>query len=198
MIQDIPVPKSLPVTAMMRLGKAISTTTTSPKSIELSEFDIHSMMWSCPQIIPFTIESNEFARGGFRAAFKATSYAPQSAGKTYAVKHYLADTLDAIRSVNETPENHTCSSVQMHVLAKYFADLVTLSVEKSNLKDIFHRTSYQALSFNGRKDSNTLLKIAFFLITYFPSATLNKQKVKAGGTVMYDQILSSFKNISAV
>ncbi len=112
-----PFPKSLPVTTMMKLGKAISTTSTPPISIEISKSDIDTLQWSCFQSVEFTVEESEFARGGFRAAFKPTSMSSMSLGKQLIVKHYLPETLTAIQSLNETTEIHARKSVQMMALA---------------------------------------------------------------------------------
>lgn len=112
-----PFPKSLPVTTIMKLGKAISTKTTPPISIEVSKFDIDSLQWSCFQSVEFAVEESEFARGGFRAALKATSVSSMFLGKQLVIKHYLPETLKVIQSVNETTEIHARKSVQMIALA---------------------------------------------------------------------------------
>ncbi len=77
-----PCPRSLSVTAMMKLGKAISTAAQPPVSIEVSQFNIKQLRWFAPILAYFDIEKTEFTRGGFRAAFKATSKSPPFRGGT--------------------------------------------------------------------------------------------------------------------
>ena len=61
---------------MIKLGNAITATDTLQEVVEVSAFDIKSMIWSTPASAHFTIEKEMFAQGGFRAAYKATSFTP--------------------------------------------------------------------------------------------------------------------------
>lgn len=136
-----PCPRSLSVTAMMKLGTAISTAAPPPVSIEVSQFDMEQLRWSAPVLAYFDIEKTEFARGGFRAAVKATSKSPPfRGGTTYIVKFYHPGTLRAISAVNDSTEDHARKSVQMHVLAKNFADQITVQVAKEQKQEVFGKT----------------------------------------------------------
>lgn len=135
--QPTPVPKSIQVTAMMKLGKAISATESSHEILDVSAFHIDGMVWSAPVSAHFTIEKEEFAKGGFRFAFKATSKSPHFEGKTYIVKRFLPETIEIINAVNETQEDHARKSVQMHALAKKFAQQVATKVEKDGNGSVF-------------------------------------------------------------
>ena len=70
------IPKSLPITAMLKLGKPIDATESINETIEISIFRIDEMVWSAPSCVNFAIEKEEFSRGGFRTAHKATSNSP--------------------------------------------------------------------------------------------------------------------------
>ena len=66
------------------------------KAIEISIFRIGEMVWSAPSSVNFAIEKEEFSRGGFRTAHKATSNFPHFEGKTYVVKYFLPATVEII------------------------------------------------------------------------------------------------------
>ena len=132
-----PVPKSLGVTSMVKLGKAIKATDTLPDVVEVSAFDIKSMIWSPPVSAQFTIEKEMFAQGGFRAAYKATSKSPHFDKDTYIVKHLFPETVELIGEVKETPEEQECKSVQMQGLANNFAEQIAAKVEKDGKSDIY-------------------------------------------------------------
>ena len=73
---------------MIKLRKAITATDTLQEVVEVSAFDIKSMIWSPPISAHFTTEKEMFAQGGFRAAYKATSKSPHFDKDTYTVKRY--------------------------------------------------------------------------------------------------------------
>ncbi|KAJ7390270.1 hypothetical protein OS493_026145 [Desmophyllum pertusum] len=67
------VPRSLSVVEMLKLGKAITQSTTS---VSIYSFDLKQMSWSrIPSTIDFSIQKEPFGTGGFREAYKATSNA---------------------------------------------------------------------------------------------------------------------------
>ena len=146
-----PCPRSLSVTAMMKLGTAISTAAAPPVSIEVSQFDMDQLRWSAPIIAHFDIARGGFARGGFRAAFKSTSKTPPfKGGTTYIIKFYHPGTLTAISEVNDSTEDHARKSVQMHVLAKNFADQITVQVAKEQKQEVFGKTFSYVDAFLGK------------------------------------------------
>ena len=136
-IGSIPIKKSISVTAMLKMGKVISDTSAPLVVILVSQFNVDKMHWSSPVATQFAIEEKEFARGGFRSAFKASSNAVTFHGKCMIVKKFLPATLENIQIVNETPEFHAKKSVQMHTLAQSLASQLAISVEKGGNKDFF-------------------------------------------------------------
>ena len=130
-------PKSLPVTAMLKLGKPISETESLDETIEISTFNIDEMVWSAPVSVHFAIEKEEFGRGGFRLARKATSNSPNFKWKTYVVKYFLPGTKDIITQLGETEMDHARKSVQMHSLAKHFAEQISAKVQKDGNEEVF-------------------------------------------------------------
>ena len=120
-IRDKAYSKSLSVVSMMKLGKVIKESKNSV--VEVSTFDMRSMSWSALlRPVEFNIEDNHFAQGGFRKAFKARSETHGFEGQTWVVKYYLPDSVKDIKATNQTVENHTKKVVQMHLLAKNFAE----------------------------------------------------------------------------
>ena len=148
-----PVPKSLGVTSMIKLGKAITATDTLQEVVEVSAFDIKSMIWSPPCFCILTIEKEMFAQGGFRAAYKATSKSPHFDKDTYIVKCFLPGTVEVIGEVKETPEEQACKSVQMQGLANNFAEQVAAKVEKDGKSDIYGQTFRYVDAFLGKVQS---------------------------------------------
>ena len=66
----VAIPKSIRVSSMIRLGKAITDFEQAVETIELSDFDIDKMLWSRPRVVKMEIEKEPFASGGFRNAFR--------------------------------------------------------------------------------------------------------------------------------
>ena len=120
-IRDKVYSKSLSVVSMMKLGKVIKESKNSV--VKVSTFDMRSMSWSALlRPVEFNIEDNHFAQGGFRKAFKARSETHGFEGQTWVVKYYLPDSVKDIKATNQTVEDHTKKVVQMHLLAKNFAE----------------------------------------------------------------------------
>ena len=149
----VPVPKSLGVTSMIKLGKAITATDTLQEIVEVSAFDINSMIWSPPVSAHFTIEKEIFAQGGFRAAYQATSKSPHFDKDKYIVKRLLPETVELIGEVKETPEEQARKSVQMQSLANNFAEQVAAKVAKDGNSDIYGQTFTYVDAFLGKVQS---------------------------------------------
>jgi hypothetical protein len=95
------------------------------------------MSWSkVKQSAEFVIDKKSLGQGGFRVAFKASCSTHLDAfnGKSWVVKKFLPKTLDAVQDLGQTPEEHARRVVQMHCLARYFAqqfaELQQLDLEK--------------------------------------------------------------------
>ena len=137
-------PKSLPVSQMLRLGKVINMTMKESESVQMSEFLLSSMKWGNPNTVSFYIEEEPLAVGAFRGAYKA-KINPTEKGKTYIIKKYLPSTYKDLNVIGESPENHAKKSVQMHVLAKNFADQLRMLLLSKEFKgDLF---SYNKASY---------------------------------------------------
>ena len=52
------------------------------------------------------MEETAFGAGGFREAFKATSKHKEYLYTTWVVKHYLDKSLEDMRTLGQTPEQH--------------------------------------------------------------------------------------------
>ena len=133
----VPVLKSLGVTSMIKLAKAITATDTLQEIVEVSAFDINSMIWSLPVSAHFTIEKEIFAQSGFCAAYKATSKSPHFDKGNYIVKRLLPETVELIGEVKETPEEQAHKSVQMQSLANNFAQQVAEKVAEDGNSNIY-------------------------------------------------------------
>ena len=59
----------------------------------------------CPQFSS-NMEETAFGAGGFREAFKATSKHKEYSYTTWVVKHYLDKSLEDMRTLGQTPEQH--------------------------------------------------------------------------------------------
>ena len=103
------------------------------------------MAWSAsPVLVDFNMEETAFGAGGFREAFKATSKHKEYSYTTWVVKHYLDKSLEDMRTLGQTPEQHTKKSVQLHYLARNFAAQLHTDLEKEDNLILFGDT----LSYN--------------------------------------------------
>ena len=116
--RKLPVPKSLSILDMMKLGKEVRSST---EPIELFCFELETLVWSRnPTIVEFKVESDPFGAGGFRNAYKATSLSSLDGVQNWVVKKYLRRAVDVIKKTNQTTGQHTKKVVQMHMLARNF------------------------------------------------------------------------------
>lgn len=132
------IPKSLFVVDMLKLGNQIKRTTTA---IEIYNFDVQAMAWSAsPVLVDFNTEETAFGAGEFREAFKATSKHNEYSYTTWVVKHYLDKSLEDMRTLGQTPEQHTKKSVQLHYLARNFAAQLHTDLENEDNLILFGDT----------------------------------------------------------
>ena len=138
------VPRSLSVVDMLKLGKLITSTTTS---VEIFNFDMSVMVWTGkPTTVEFSIEPEPFGTGGFRKAFKATSKDRGFNGSTWVVKRYLEKAAVDIVAIGQTLEEHTKKVVQMHYLARNFAAKLKEELLASDNEILFGETmSYKKI-----------------------------------------------------
>ena len=127
---------------MLKIGKLVKSIDSSSSVLEIYSFDLGDISWSIPpEKADFTIEKKLLGQGGFRKAFKATSRSHKFSGTTWMVKFYLPKTCEEIEStLNQTLEQHTKKIVQMHALAKNFAEQLTKEVHNLNVSLEFGKT----------------------------------------------------------
>eukprot|EP00112_Aurelia_sp_Birch-Aquarium-sp1_P010918 Seg2308.6 transcript_id=Seg2308.6/GoldUCD/mRNA.D3Y31 product="Transient receptor potential cation channel subfamily M member 6" protein_id=Seg2308.6/GoldUCD/D3Y31 len=130
--RNIQIPKSISISEMMKLGKAISKELTT---INLFTFDFGMQTWSTlPQVIQLSVDEEPFAEGGFRKAFKAKGSCEKFQGH-WVVKKYKAETLTSIEELGQTPELQAKRCVQMNCLAQHFAAKFEHNVRENKLDD---------------------------------------------------------------
>ena len=76
------------------------------------------------------VAESQFASGGFRRAFKATSITEGFKEVTWVIKKYLKSASEIIKATQETEESHTKKSVQLHYLVRNFASQLEEKIEK--------------------------------------------------------------------
>ena len=111
-----------------KLATVIKYTSTP---LELFEFDVHSMTWSNGTTVNFVVDEKVLGAGGFREVFKATSDAHEFADSIWAVKKYLPEAITIIGKTNQTVMEHTKKVVQMHMLAKNFAEQLAKKLKEN-------------------------------------------------------------------
>lgn len=119
-------PAKLTATKMLDIGCLIYTHVTY---MYLSTFDIKTMAWSVETPVEFVISQDPFADGSFRNCFRAQSQTGIFKNKTWVVKEYKEATLQYFEETkveSYNPETQCKKTVQMHQLAKNFADVLAL------------------------------------------------------------------------
>ena len=160
-------PKSLSIVNMLKLGKVV---TESPATvIEVSTFCTSSMSWSkMKQSVEFIIDKTPLGKGGFRVAFKASCSTPLDAfnGKSWVVKKFLPKTLEAVQPLDQTPEEHARRVVQMHCLARYFAQQFAERIAKEAATIRFGKSFVFQKVYLGVTDSGKVVTIEEFINVY--------------------------------
>ena len=170
------IPKSLSVVDMLKLGNQIKRTTTA---IEVYNFDFQAMAWSAsPVLVDFNMEETAFGAGGFREAFKATSKHKEYSYTNWVVKHYLDKSLEDMRTLGQTPEQHTKKSVQLHYLARNFAAQLHTDLEKEDNLILFGDT----LSYNKVMLGYIRNRDEYVTVEEFVSGTFDKY-INNDGTI---------------
>ncbi len=95
------------------------------------------MAWSiAPIYVQFVVEKDPVGTGGFRKAFKATTTSKDIGSGVWVVKEYLKEAEEVIRLTNQTTEQHKKKVVQMHMLARNFAQRLAHALRKENNSDL--------------------------------------------------------------
>lgn len=127
------------------------------KKILIYKFDFVHMEWSTvPLQAEFVIEEKEFAAGGFRKAFKATSITEGFNKGTWVVKRYLEAAVQLIRETGQTTEEHTRKSVQMQYLARNFASQLKEAIAKDRLDEYGQSFEYKSVHMEKAEDGEFL------------------------------------------
>ena len=153
-------PKSLSVTQMLNLGKVLQR-----KSIvaEIFKFNLEDMNWSSiPEKVELVIEKEPFAKGGFREVFKAKSPTKGYNGCTWVVKKYLPSTLQCIKDLGQTVEEHTKKTVQMQSLAKNITERLYARVNDV-CKDEFGQSFVYTDIFMGKLELQEFVTVEKFI-----------------------------------
>lgn len=169
-------PRSLGVSKMMKLGKAIIKTDSSFVKVELSDFNIASMTWSKPRIVNLKLEDESFATGGFRIAYKAKSQPDD--GKLYVLKKYTSESLKNLQRLEETPHAHARKSVQLNALASNFAKQLCSELESED----YIKLSYNNLSYGTILETKEVITLEPFIDGQFLKHVNNDGTVIQTGT----------------
>ena len=147
---------------MLKLGRPINENRTTV--VELYSFDIIEMTRSqTPLTVEFTVKKQPFGRGGFREAFKATIRHLQFHSATWVLKKYLQSTFYCIKQTNQTVEEHTKKSVQMHLLDRNFAAQLTKELECKDMLSLYGTTLRYNKIFPGIINGDQLVTIKEFV-----------------------------------
>ncbi|KXJ04921.1 Eukaryotic elongation factor 2 kinase, partial [Exaiptasia diaphana] len=163
------VPLSLSVTDMIKLGKLDGGPGTSTQKfkhtvVNLYQFDLELMTWSkVPIIVEFKEEKEPFGSGGFRAAYIATTKHPNFKDSTWVIKRYLAKAKENIASTNQTTEQHTRKTVQMHYLARNFASQLEQKVMEQHADSDFGKVPRYRKIFYGEDDNKECVTVEEFI-----------------------------------
>ena len=119
------VAASVPLSAMLKLGKIIQPTE-EIVTLQLEEFKINEKAWAQPFEVTLSLAKEKFASGGVRDAYTATPLSGLSPGK-YVLKKVQEQKVDEIEKLFKSIEEHTRKAVQMNALVRNFS--LTLSSE---------------------------------------------------------------------
>lgn len=119
------VAASVPLSAMLKLGKIIQPTE-EIVTVQLEEFKINEKAWAQPFEATLSLSKEKFASGGIRNAYIATPLSGLSPGK-YVLKKVKEEKVDEIEKLFKSIEEHTRKAVQMNALVRNFT--MTLASE---------------------------------------------------------------------
>ena len=115
------IPKSVPLIQLIMMGKLILPKENVVK-IQLEQFNITSKSWENPITALLSVSIEKFASGGCRDAFVANGMKGVS-GKMV-LKRYKPDCVAELSHLFKSLDDHTRKVVQMHALARHFAQMM--------------------------------------------------------------------------
>ena len=113
------VAASVPLSAMLKLGKIIQPTE-EIVTLYIEEFKIRDKTWAQPFEVTLSISKQKFASGGCRDAYIATPISGLQPGK-YVLKKIREEKVGEIKQLFKSIEEHTRKAVQMNALVRNFA-----------------------------------------------------------------------------
>ena len=121
------MPKSVSLSKMMEVGKLVEPETTVVP-LNLEGFSITNMKWQDPIQSTIVLNRNPFAQGGTREAFKAKALSGELPKGDYVLKQYKESDIPGIVKLFGSIEAHSRKSVQLHSLARNFAQTMEQEV----------------------------------------------------------------------
>ena len=131
-------PPSMSVATMLRMGKLIKPAKHHTVQVEIEGFEVKNG-WDVPKTVMFSVESECFAEGGFRKAYKCESIDGKLPGK-WVLKKYKENALEDMKSLNLSEKEHARKQVQMHTLAQNIACQMQRNVPET-FGEHFHTTA---------------------------------------------------------
>ena len=154
-------PKSLSIKDILRLGRVVEN---KAKKILIYKFDfVHMERLTVPFQAEFVIEEKEFAAGGFRKAFIATSITEGFNKGTWVVKSYRETVVQLIKDTGQTTEEHTRKSVQMQYLGRNFASQLKEAIAKDKLDKYGESFEYKPV-YMGKAEDGELFTVEEFTL----------------------------------
>ena len=99
------------------------------------------MTWSNGTSVNFVVDEKVLGAGGFREVFKATSDTHEFADSIWVVKEVFARSHhNNIGKTNQTVMEHTKKVVQMHMLAKNFAEQLAKKLKENGKLEEYGQT----------------------------------------------------------
>ena len=136
--------------------------------IQLYSFDLALMSWSvAPISVQFILEKDPVGSGGFCKAFKATTMSKDLGTAVWVVKEYLEDAAVAIARSNQTIEQHTKKVVQMHMLARNFAQRLDHDLRKEDNIDLYGETFHYNKVFLVKREDGEIVTVEEFVGSEF-------------------------------
>ncbi|XP_066929441.1 uncharacterized protein [Clytia hemisphaerica] len=114
--EDMPV--SISIGGILQAGKLVTPTLDNEVTLTLESFNIKHKIWLKGETSKFHMQTEKFAEGGFRNAFKAYT-TENGTTKIWVIKKFKESAWNVCGPrYNMTLEEHTRKQVQMHTAAK--------------------------------------------------------------------------------
>lgn len=111
-------PASVSIAHLLEAGKLVKPPTKNKVLLTFEKYDIVSKEWLDIMEVECVLETEKFASGGFRDAYRCAS--KKTTTKEWVLKSYNdAATEVMLEKLNTTPENHSRKQVQMHEVARH-------------------------------------------------------------------------------